>query len=101
MSDRVVWKYAIPIGDGAFELGLPKGAEFASLGVIDGQPFLWFVVNPEMQVEQRQFFVRDTGQALREADVGMPLHHLRFIGTVIDHLFADGIINVRHVWGRR
>jgi hypothetical protein len=69
---------------------MPRGAEALSVGLQDGQPYLWALVDPEAPKEWRTFAVAGTGHALPPESPG------RFIGSIIG---VEGWI-VLHVWER-
>lgn len=95
---RVVWKYAIPDGEGEFGLDVPEGWRLAHVGVQENEPFLWLEVWPDQPIRRHRFFARDTGQVLDDADYR---GSAEFLGTYETRLLALGGVLVRHVWAER
>ena len=84
---KKIWKYDVPISE-RFEIEMPYGAKILSFQMQNGAPRIWALVNPYIQITERQLFhVVGTGH---EIDVGGEL----FIGTVqlrdgtVWHLFS-------------
>ncbi len=69
-----IWKTELTAGSGA--TNLPKGAKPISVHMQDGTPMMWSVVDPQAEIETRQFHIAGTGQELPE-NVG------EFIGTFL------------------
>lgn len=76
---KTVYKYAV--GDGPFELEMPKGAQILSVHTQKGVPQLWALVNPDAPKVTRRFLLCGTGHTLEKDS------HDRwdFIGTFLVH----------------
>lgn len=58
----VIWKYELFISDYIHHVKIPKGATFLSADIQNGQPQMWWLVNPEAGVrELRGFRIVGTG----------------------------------------
>lgn len=80
---ETIWKFKAPIDD-TIRIKMPVGAVVLSVQAQNGEPCIWAIVNPAVDVEFRTFHWRGTGHPLGE--VG------RFVGTVqfpglVFHLF--------------
>ena len=87
MSNKVIWKFGIPIADG-FSITMPEKTELLHFAVQDGVPALWALVDPEAPIENRRFALFGTGQEYPCFDL------IRYIGTIQErryvwHLFED------------
>jgi len=60
MASQVIWKYAVSLGE--FSLDLPKGAMVLSVRTLGKKPYIWAMVNPEAEKEERKFFIVVTGE---------------------------------------
>jgi len=70
---RYIWKYLIPTAD-KVTLRMPKFAEVIHIAEQGGILALWAIVNPDLEEEERIFYVVGTGH---------PLPHAKYIGTVL------------------
>jgi hypothetical protein len=99
VSQRQVWKYPLPEDDGDFRLTIPGFSKFVSLQVVDGQPVLYFEVDPANAPLIKQFYGRDTGQALLAEHVHEgALQRCVILGTYQLWLKHLGMWSVRHIW---
>lgn len=87
---KAIWKYRLPIEEGAFTLNLPKRATVLSVGRQADQPHLWVMVEPELIEEPREFYTAYTGVAFDPTG-------LQFIGTIV----SQGTRLVFHYFERR
>ncbi len=84
-----IWKYPVSLAD-SFELERPGGAKLLHLDVQNGQPFMWFLLNPNMPTVARAFYVRGTGhdcEALEQCT-----HRGSFMlqnGSFVFHVFEE------------
>ena len=84
---KTIWKYPMPLED-EITFDMPKGARVLSVQVQAGKPYIWAVVDPAREREQRFFSLRGTGHPDNGAG------DMRFIGTfqlagggLVFHLF--------------
>lgn len=85
MKRTSVWKFEIQVDD-EFTLAMPVGAEPLYVAVQDGKPYLWVLVEPSAEREQRTFYVHGTGHPTTpgaEYIGSFMLYGGRFVG----HLF--------------
>ena len=84
---KQIWKYTV---DNIIEI--PKGAEVLTVQIQNAfNPCIWVKVNPENELEKRQFAVIGTGQSFDDTNY-------KYIGTYQDapfvwHLFEKTINN--------
>jgi hypothetical protein len=95
MSDRAIWKFAIPICP-VPEIHLPIGAKILHVGVQDGAAFLWALVDTKARSASMRFRLIGTGHAIET----YVLSSLEFVGTIqmppfVRHLFKD--LRANHV----
>lgn len=57
---RSVWKFEIPVTD-EFTLTMPKSAQPLYVAVQGDKPWLWALVDPGAEREERTFYVHGTG----------------------------------------
>lgn len=69
---RTIWKY--PLCRRSIELEMPTGAELLTVQMLDGDPVLWALVDPENPTEKRMFRAFEIGE-------GMPNDPGKYIGT--------------------
>ena len=86
---RVIYKYPVEFAD-VQKIYLPIGAQILSVQVQDGKPYIWACINPEVEIEPRQFRLYGTGQDIEGELV------LKFVGTfqllggrLVYHLFEE------------
>lgn len=84
-----VWKYPLPVEEGTFELEMPKRAVVLNVRMKDGRPHLWAMVDQDLMLEPREFFLVYTGV---QFDWGWS-----WIGTAV----SDGTNLVFHYFERR
>lgn len=58
---RVIWKYRVQ--PNYFDYMMPQHARFLDLQIQNGDPVMWFEVDPEAQLERRGFITVPTGFA--------------------------------------
>lgn len=73
-----VFKYQLPISD-AVKVYMPKDAKVLCVQVQNGQPCIWASVNPDKELEERQFRIAGTGHTIEDGIVD------NYIGTVQLH----------------
>jgi hypothetical protein len=81
-----VWKYAIPIQP-RFEIRMPDGSHVLSVGLQDGVPVFWALVDDEREYWLRPFCLLWTGTAITE---GVGAYRGTFINPedeLVYHLF--------------
>ncbi len=88
--NTVIWKYILGVDVVANTIGIPIKAEILTVQMQRGDVCLWVKVNPDAELEDRQFVIYGTGHAIK-AD------NERYIGTVqiaggvlIWHVFEKG-----------
>lgn len=86
-----IWKYKLPVlAFGEIEIEMPEGAEMLqTVGVQNGVPCIWALVDPENKKEKRTIFIAGTG----EHEVGT---NTRYLGTY--HVQEPGLNLVYHVF---
>jgi hypothetical protein len=84
---RKVFKYTVPLNE-EFSLDIPWGAKILTVQALDGEPFVWALVDPDARARAVPFRLANTGEAINEA------HELRYVGTfqlrdggLVYHLF--------------
>lgn len=89
VKEKVIYKYPCELED-SFIIEMPKGAEILSVQVQHGHPFLWALVEPDVEKEERRFQLFGTGHIIHW---GL-LAKVKFIGTfqlsggmIVFHLF--------------
>ena len=78
----VIWKYKIDNADCAIQM--QKGAQILSVQNQRGTIYLWALVNPSIEKEERRFIVIGTGPTIEPEVVS----RLKFVGTVQVDLFV-------------
>lgn len=83
---RTIYKYPLGITD-EFWLSLPKDAEILHIGVQEGMPMLWAIVDPEAVWDSRRLLVVGTGHLL--PDGASKLTHVSTFqeGPFVWHVF--------------
>lgn len=73
-----IFKYSVPVKE-MFTMDLPRDATIIRVEDVDGQFFLWAIVNTEegYPTEKRYFECYKTGQEIKT-----PLQYLKHIGTM-------------------
>jgi len=69
---KTIWKFEMPP---SWEISMPAGAEFLSIGEQHNKVCLWMLVDPEATDEIRRFAVFGTGHPVPDIP-------LRFLGSV-------------------
>lgn len=82
-----VYKYPLPIDD-IVTIEIPKGAKILFIAEQNGDPFIWALVDPNNEKEQRVFRFAGTGHKILTHHVG------EFVGT----FFASGGLFVWHIF---
>jgi hypothetical protein len=70
-----IFKYTLPVQE-KYIISLPKDAKIIRVEDVDGQFFLWAIVNPEAESENRYLEFYKTGQPIETN-----LSDLVFLGT--------------------
>jgi hypothetical protein len=86
---RVVWKYAIPTGQQAFDIPMPMGAIILTAKLQEGLPVIWAQIDddPDLPTVDRSFVVVETGTPIKQVvtqHVGTLLHDR---GSYVQHVF--------------
>lgn len=87
---KAVWKFPITVDD-EFSVTMPVGAEVVH---VDTQPvaigrveaFMWALVDPGAETEQREFYVHGTGHPVPDDRVYLGSFMLH-LGSFVGHLF--------------
>lgn len=80
---KIIYKYRIDLG--TQEIEMPKGADILHAGsMIDGNMYMWALVNPKHKLKKRKFTIFGTGQELTEYDK----KHYHYIKTMICDSFV-------------
>ena len=62
---RTIWKYPIQILPSlGFIIRMPKEARFLSVQTQGDSPQMWFTVDTDLEIEDRKFFVVETGEEI-------------------------------------
>lgn len=77
---RTIYKYPIPFQED-FQVDLPAGAEVIRVGVVDGFPFIWAVIDTDAPLVSRQFHARKTG-----SETPAVPENVRYIGCAAIHI---------------
>ena len=88
MSERI-WKYGFRITDG-FSITTKKGSKLLDVQMIEGEPYMWFLVDENAEEETRNFEIYGTGHPLPEDVSGLRRHQktfTQFNGGLVWHLF--------------
>ena len=62
-----IWKYPVSFG-GSFNLTMPVGARILKLDIQFNDPQIWAIVDPDKEIEVREFISIGTGQAFPKSD---------------------------------
>jgi hypothetical protein len=65
--NKVIYKYPIPLND-TILLQLPKNAEILFVETQNGDPFIWCLINPELELEPRYFYLYGTGHIIEDEE---------------------------------
>ena len=92
MKVQTIWKFPIETTD--FQnLVMPKGAKVLCVQIQDDNPFIWAMVDPSAEKEERSFLVLGTGHPVQTEDL-----NLDYIGTyqlknglLVFHLFESTV----------
>lgn len=94
MGKKSVWKYKLESGD-PHSIEMPAGAQILTVQVQMGDPVIWALVDPDAEIETRNFRTFGTGHS-----IGVDVNKLVYIGTwqifngtLVFHLFEE----VNHV----
>jgi hypothetical protein len=71
---NIIYKYSLPVQE-KFSIELPAGATIIRVDDVDGQFWLWAIVDPQADKEARRIECYKTGQAIET-----PLEHLKYLG---------------------
>lgn len=84
-----IWKYVLGITDHQ-KVALPKGAQVLSCGIQRDVLCIWVLVDPDVQLEDRGFYIHGTGHFVNPELIG------EFVGTfflaegsLVFHLFEE------------
>jgi hypothetical protein len=83
---KTVWKFPVPIQD-TFVLNLPTDAEILHIGLQDGKPILWALIDPAAKFTAREFSVFGTGNPI-------PANPGKHVGTIQMPIPAAGLMRV-------
>lgn len=93
---KTVWKYPIKMSDW-FDVEMPCGAEVVSVGVQNGQPVMWAIVDDSKERVNVRFRLAGTGHPLQDVEEHKAV--FRFVGTVqlaggnlVFHLFQEMVL---------
>lgn len=67
MSAKVIWKYSLLAAQGQF-VSMPKGAEIIRVGQQNSNPFIWVLVDPTANYEDRKIFLFGTGEVIPDIE---------------------------------
>jgi hypothetical protein len=85
---KEIWKYTIhPF---TVKVRMPEGAEILTVQIQNGVPCIWVLVNPENELEIRNFEIFGTGQKIA-CDIGVERKYINTFqmenGSLVFHLF--------------
>lgn len=72
---KTIWKFQIS-NTGVFKIGMPKNSKILCVQTQFDDTFIWAIVTPENEIEQREFLVVGTGHILPETQ-----KNKEYIGT--------------------
>lgn len=78
-TQHQIWKYNLYTNS---EPEIPVGGKVLHVGIQEGAPCLWVLVDPEAEKEHREFMTYGTGHYIRD------VHEIDYIGTVDDGAFV-------------
>jgi hypothetical protein len=84
-----IWKFPIPVDD-AFVIPMPTGAAILHVDVALGKPWIWAIVDPDADREDRFFRLFGTGMPL--PGEGTLTYRGTFLlegGVFVGHVFED------------
>lgn len=67
MNTAKVWKFPIDIISRPI-LHMPQGAQIVKVDTQQGEPFVWALVNPTNEKEERRFYLAGTGHEIEDID---------------------------------
>lgn len=83
-----IWKYELKdLGKQMIEI--PEHAKFLSLHIQNGNPCMWFIVNPNNNKINRKFEIYATGQDIYLADRKFIGTFLVNNGSLVFHVFEE------------
>lgn len=86
---KTVWKFAVPItGSGRYIRELPRGAQPLYVGVQNGAPWLWVLLDPGEPPETHTFVLYGTGHMILNAGAYIGSFML-LDDTLVYHLFEE------------
>ncbi len=63
--NKVIYKYSISLND-TILLQLPKNAEILFVETQNDKPFIWCLINHELELEPRYFYLYGTGHIIED-----------------------------------
>jgi hypothetical protein len=85
---KTIWKFAFEIGD-EIVIEMPKGAEILTVQVQSGLAFIWALVDPGAEKENRYFDLYGTGHLI---DMSIERWYIGtfqlYQGALVFHLFG-------------
>lgn len=87
--NKTIWKFPLNIDD-FVTISMPKEAEILTVQTQNGSPYIWALVNPENEYQDRYFEVFGTGHDIPE-EMGIKKLYINTFqladGKLIFHLF--------------
>lgn len=88
---KTIYKYSIPVTQGDFQLDLPAGAKILTARLQKGKPQMWVLVNTDMPVASRQFYLIGTGDPIKETGLTYVSTLLLDADATVVHLFEKDL----------
>ena len=82
---RTVYKYPVILEDN-WEMSMPRGAKILSVGVQNGEPFMWAAVETDNMSQRKYFRTAGTGHEIKGILKFVGTFHLEDLGLVF-HVF--------------
>ncbi len=64
----VIWEFEVYVSEYLQHIKMPKGATFLYVQEQDGQPLMWWMLNPSKEKEMRSFRIVGTGHPTIRAE---------------------------------
>ncbi|MBU0846654.1 hypothetical protein KKH23_05640 [Patescibacteria group bacterium] len=80
---KTIWKYTIPL-EGRFSIGMPVDAEILCLQIQHGEPRIWALVDPDAEIEEREFVLYGTGHPIERTGSYVGTYQT---GSFVFHVF--------------
>jgi hypothetical protein len=81
-----IWKFPLTVEDEQ-RIHPPKGAEFLTIQIQNGEPCLWALVDTDRPKDSIKLITKGTGHPIKDKEIGKYIGTYQYKGNFVFHVF--------------